>query len=80
MNRSGGGPATPNQEEQMTRQIIQANTAAELAAALEIPGVAIECPARLADAFGFALVEDVGTDEDLDAAMTADGRGPEGRL
>ena len=61
----------------MTKRIIKVDTAAELGAALEIRGVAIECPAHLAEAFGFSVAEDVGTDADLDAATVADAA-PEG--
>ena len=61
----------------MTKRIIKVDTAAELGAALEIGGVAIDCPAHLAASFGFALIEDVGTDADLDAATVADAP-PEG--
>ena len=42
----------------MTKRIIKVDTAAELGAALEIGGVAIDCPAHLAASFGFALIED----------------------
>ena len=63
----------------MTLPIIEVHTAAGLVAALERRGVAIECPERLAEAFGFSLAEDVGTDADLDAAAIADAP-PEGGL
>ena len=63
----------------MTLPIIEVHTAAGPVAALERRGVAIECPERLAEAFGFAVAEDVGTDADLDAATIADAP-PEGGL
>lgn len=56
----------------MTMPIIEVHTAAGLVAALERRGVAIECPAHLAEAFGFAVAEDVGTDLDLEAAAIED--------
>ena len=56
----------------MAIPIIEVNTAAELGAALKRRGVAIDCPERLAEAFGFSVVEDVGTELDLDAATVVD--------
>ena len=62
----------------MAKRTIHVDTAAELVAALEIRGVAINCPAPLAKEFGFALIEHVGTDADLDAATIGDAPAEEG--
>ena len=61
----------------MAIPIIEVNTAAELGASLKRRGVAIDCPAHLAEAFGFSVAEDVGTELDLDAAAIEDAP-PEG--